>query len=127
MKRDFLRAILWYAAWLGLPLMAAALAGVNKGYLEVARFVTTEIQIAAQLQAMRSHAPRVPDGSQLLWHESAALGLNYWFTPGMVMKAALEGVRGNRLAFPRLLDDALLSGGLHQETLLFTVGTQFSF
>jgi hypothetical protein len=97
------------------------------GYLEVARFLTTELQIAAQLQAMRSHAPGVPGGSSLLWHESASLGLNYWFTPGMVTKAAIAGMRGNRLAFPRQLDDALLAGNLHEETLLFTLGTQFSF
>jgi hypothetical protein len=96
-------------------------------YLEVARFVTSEIQIALQLQGMRTHAQGVPDGSSLLWHESAALGLNYWFTPGMVMKAALEGVRGNRLAFPRQLDDALLAGPLSEETVMFTLGTQFSF
>jgi hypothetical protein len=97
------------------------------GYLEVARFLTAEIQVALQLQAMRSHQQGVPDGSPLLWHESAALGLNYWFTPGMVMKAAVSGMRGNRLAFPRHLDDALLAGSLHEETPLFTLGTQFSF
>jgi hypothetical protein len=97
------------------------------GYLEVARFITAEIQIALQLQAMRTHAHDVPDDSSLLWHESVALGLNYWFTPGMVIKAAIEGVRGNRLAFPRKLDDALLNGPVTRETPFFTLGTQFSF
>ena len=97
------------------------------GYLEVARFITPELQIALQLEAMRTHAHGVPESSSLLWHESVALGLNYWFTPGMVMKAAISGIRGNRLAFPRSLDDALLAGTLAEETAFFTLGTQFSF
>jgi hypothetical protein len=97
------------------------------GYLEVARYLTPQIQIAAQLQGMRTHAPGVPDGSTLLWHASAALGLNYWFSPGLVVKAAFSEIQGNRLAFPQRLDDALLSGSLSKETPFFTLGTQFSF
>jgi hypothetical protein len=97
------------------------------GYLEVARFLTPQIQIATQLQGMRTHATGVPDGSSLLWHLSATLGLNYWFSPGMVVKAAISGIEGNRLAFPQRLDDALLSGTLSKETPFFTLGTQFSF
>jgi hypothetical protein len=106
----------------------AAEATMNHGgYLEVARYLTSQIQVAAQVQGMRSHAPGVPDGSSLLWHASASLGLNYWFSPGMVVKAAVSELQGNRLAFPRLLDDALLSGSLSKSTPLFTLGTQFSF
>jgi hypothetical protein len=97
------------------------------GYVEVAWFATPKVQLAVQVQGLRTHAPGVPDDSSLLWHASAAFGLNYWFAPNMVVKAAIEEIRGNRIAFPQQLDDALLAGNLSKDTPFFTLGTQFSF
>lgn len=96
------------------------------GYVEVARFVTPHVQLAAQLQGLRTHARAVPDDSPLLWHASASLGLNYWFTQAMVVKAAFSKISGNRLAFPPQLD-ASSTRNLSEDTPLFSLGTQFSF
>jgi hypothetical protein len=97
------------------------------GYLEAAYYLTQHVQVAAQMQGLRTHSPGVPDDSTFLSHVSVALGLNYWFSPSMVVKASIYGIRGNRLAFPRLLDDALLAGSVSRDTPYFTLGTQFSF
>jgi hypothetical protein len=96
------------------------------GYLEGAYYLTPHVQLAVQLQGLRTRAPGVPNDSPFLSHLSAALGLNYWFSQSLVVKASIYGIRGNRLAFPRLLDDALLAGSVSQNTPYFTLGTQFS-
>ena len=97
------------------------------GYAEVAFHFTPEIQLALQVEGLRTRAPGVAPNSPFLTHRSVSVGLNYWFSPGLVVKAAAQAISGNRLAFPRLLDDALLGGGVSGDTALFTLGTQFSF
>jgi hypothetical protein len=98
------------------------------GYVEVAYHLTPFIQVAAQIDGMRTHKSGVSDDSQFLAHRGVALGLNYWFSPGLVAKASLQQIEGNRLAFPTLLFDALTPvNNVSSTTLLFTAGLQFSF
>jgi hypothetical protein len=98
------------------------------GYFEVAYHFTAAIQLAAQIDAMRTHQQGVDDASPFLYHRGVGLGLNYWFSPALVAKTSLQEIQGNRLAFPTLLADTLnQSVGIPEDTLLFTAGLQFSF
>jgi hypothetical protein len=110
-----------------------AIGNINHGgYVEVAYHLTEAIQVAAQLDGMRTHMAKVNDDSQFLYHRGVGLGLNYWFSPGLVAKASLQHIEGNRLAFPTLLADAIATAKatgtqVADDTLLFTGGLQFSF
>ena len=98
------------------------------GYLEIAYHLTPAIQVAVQADALRTHQKGVNEASPFLYHRGVGFGLNYWFSPGLVAKASLQEIQGNRLAFPTLLADALANGtGIPEDTLLFTGGLQFSF
>ncbi len=100
-------------------------------YAEAARRFGPRWQVAAQYGHLRSELPEVPTPteSRLLEHDELAFGLNYWFTPGFVLKASLHQVDGNRLATrePDELLEALEEGELRRKTRLFLVGAQFSF
>ncbi len=65
----------------------------------------------------------------LLNHREAAVGLNYWFDPSLVLKLAGHRVDGNRLAgpAPEDLDATVASGNLRTRTNLLTLAAQFSF
>jgi hypothetical protein len=98
------------------------------GYVEVAYHFTPAIQVAVQADALRTHQKGIDDASPFLYHRGIGLGLNYWFSPGLVAKTSIQEIEGNRLAFPTLLADALAtSTGIPEDTLLFTGGLQFSF
>ena len=98
------------------------------GYVELAYHFTPAIQVAAQIDALRTHQKGIDDESPFLFHRGIGLGLNYWFSPGLVAKTSLQQIEGNRLAFPTLLADALKNSiGIPESTVLFTAGLQFSF
>jgi hypothetical protein len=73
--------------------------------------------------------PRERASTSLLRHKSFSLGLNYWLTPELVLKAAITRVDGNRLAAPALehLAQAFERNELRSRTDLFQFGVQFSF
>ncbi len=69
-------------------------------------------------------------------HVAYTFGLNYWFSPNLVVKTAYHYIEGNRFAHPdTLLTDfktpyALLYPGaprLDETTHYFEAGAQFSF
>ena len=60
-------------------------------------------------------------------HEDAAVGLNYIFSPNLVLKTSYHRVNGNRYARPEDLEGALDAGTLAARTNLIVVGGQFSF
>lgn len=123
----------WSVRTEGYRSAQAAIGNINHGgYIEVAYHITDAIQVAVQADAMRTHRAGVKDDSQFLYHRGVAFGLNYWFSPALVAKASLQQIKGNRLAFPTLLADAIAiakTNGttISDETLLFTGGLQFSF
>jgi hypothetical protein len=96
-------------------------------YAEVAWFVTPHWQVAARAEAARvtlyGDTVAIPDGDQLTRHAEAALGVSYWLSPSMVLKASVHETRGNRFAVPAAGIDA----GLRDRTLSFVSGAQFSF
>jgi hypothetical protein len=72
----------------------------------------------------------VPEAASLLHHKEWAVGLNYHFTPGFVIKSSYHDVTGNRISIPEP-DEILprLQAGipLDRKTRAFIFGAQFSF
>jgi hypothetical protein len=73
--------------------------------------------------------PIVVDAPSLLEHKELALGLNYWFSPALVVKLSYHRVDGNRLAAPEPdeLEAQVREGTLARKTNLYQFGAQFSF
>ena len=67
--------------------------------------------------------------NSLTEHQEIALGLNYWFTPNLVVKTSYHHIWGNRFAFPggEMLEAALDSGNLRRNTDMVVTGLQFAF
>jgi hypothetical protein len=104
---------------------------VDGFYLEAAYRLGAHWQVAAQYDHLTTaifEAPNPPQPS-LLDHEEVALGLNYWFSPGFVLKLDYHRVDGNRFANPDLADfvETIESGQLKHKTNLVQFGAQFSF
>jgi hypothetical protein len=97
------------------------------GYVEVAYRLDSHWQVAGRVDVLKTDSANVQGDSPLLRHRGLEAGLNYWFSPHLVVKAAYADVVGNRVAFPQALDDALLAGNLPNRTRGFTLGTQFTF
>jgi hypothetical protein len=97
------------------------------GYAELAFFVTPHWQLAVRAEGTRltlfGDTVTIPDGNQLTRHAEAALGVNYWISPGMVLKASVHETRGNRFAVPA----GGLDAGLRDRTTSFVAGAQFTF
>jgi len=103
----------------------------NGFYLEVAYRFDTHWQAAAQVGDFSSELAGV-DASKapsLLDHRELAVGLNYWFSPGLVLKLSYHHVDGNRFAGPEPenLLKTVASGKLQTQTHLGLLGFQFSF
>ncbi len=97
------------------------------GYVELAYFVTPRWQLAARAEAAHmtlfGDTISIPDGAQLKRHAEAALGVSYWISPSMVLKASVHETRGNRFAVPA----GGLAAGLRDRTTSFVAGAQFTF
>lgn len=101
------------------------------GYLEAAYFLSTKWQAAARYDRQDTKDSEFPDAlPSLLKHREWALGLNYWFSSGLVVKASFHNVEGNRFARPEdfeVLRGQLEDGTLERKTNLFALSAQFSF
>ncbi|HUL58265.1 MAG TPA: hypothetical protein VLU43_03280, partial [Anaeromyxobacteraceae bacterium] len=95
-------------------------------YLELAAFLGRHFQVAVRGEVDRVTLPGV-GGSPLLRHDEIALGLNYWFDPGFVVKASCHAVRGKRFAEAEDPGTAYPWNEPTERTDLFVVGMQFSF
>jgi len=85
-------------------------------------------QVAARLESYQTWVHRIAGISRLQRHREAALALNYWFTPGLVMKASLHQVDGNRFTYPAgVTYQALVTTPPARRTAVVIVGTQFAF
>jgi hypothetical protein len=62
-------------------------------------------------------------------HREAAIGLNYWLSPKLVVKSSFHRVNGNRFAVPppETFPDLVAAGQLQHETSLFMFGVNFAF
>lgn len=65
---------------------------------------------------------------EYLIHKDIVFGLNYWFSPNLVIKASYHMVEGITYAWPHFDDPmAFLMGEFDNESKLFQIGAQFSF
>jgi hypothetical protein len=92
------------------------------GYGEVAFFVTEKVQLAARYELARTSLEEFDGSSPLLRHDEAALGVNYWFSPQLVLKGSVHRAEGLRFAAP---EEGATDAG--DSTLLFVAGAQFTF
>jgi hypothetical protein len=104
---------------------------VDAFYLEAAYRFSRYWQAAAQVGDLSTSlfgvdASRAPS---LLYHRELAVGLNYWFSPELVLKLSYHQVDGNRFAGPEPenLSQIVASGQLQTQTRLGLLGVQFSF
>ena len=56
-----------------------------------------------------------------------AMGVNYWFTTQLVLRAVAHAVDGNRFAYGDDVVAATLAGTVPRQTALYEVGAHFSF
>lgn len=94
------------------------------GYAEVAAFLTEHLQLALRGEAQRTRLTGRWAGAapRLLRHDEGAAGVNWWFTPQLVLKVSLHRSRGNR--FVDVRRDPLPASDV---THTLFAGTQFSF
>lgn len=93
-------------------------------YAEVAWRFLPRLEAAVRYERARQTKEGVPDDSPLLRHDEAAVGLSYWASPNLVVKASYHHVEGNRFAVPAL---SAPDGSVPLKTDLFVTGAQFSF
>lgn len=105
-------------------------------YVEAAVMLNENWQLAGRwddfdlvLDVDRSILP--PFFSQLENHDEVAFGVNYWFSPGFVLRLNYHQIEGNRLAYPGTAEEVgrVLFGldELKNKTDMFLFGAQFSF
>ena len=109
-------------------------------YLELARRFGQRWQVAARYDDFDSQAgpgapiadPTMlpPFASQFFESQDIGFGINYWFSPELVIRLNVHQVEGNRFAFPDNPADvqqSFATGQLEDETELVILGAQFSF
>ncbi|MCI5209049.1 MAG: hypothetical protein D3910_09690, partial [Candidatus Electrothrix sp. ATG2] len=107
----------------------------NRAYAEAAYRFTEHWQAAVRYEHNTidefSDQGFLNDFDSLRGHKELVIGLNYWFTPRMVVKASYHMIQGNGLIGPA--DDEKYMDGLddgsfsEEETQLVRLGVQFSF
>jgi len=101
-------------------------------YLEVSYRLTDHWQAAAEVGRLRISFFGVDPGGpakNLTEHDESALGLNYWFESGLVVKLNYFWVDGNLYSHPAAaeLPAIMAAGTLHPRDHLWLAGAQFSF
>ncbi len=100
---------------------------VNSGYLELAYFVTEKVQLGARGELSVTSLVDFEGESPLLVHRALGGTINYWFTPGFVVKLSYDNVFGNRFAYPPDVEAAYAEGRLKNRTNVLMAGMQFSY
>lgn len=105
-------------------------------YAEVGYFVTEKWQLAVRYDDFDGAIPPErqvglpPFASQFFVNTDWGLGINYWYSPNLVLRLNAHFVEGNRFAFPLDAGDiaqVFQTGMLDEDTTLVLFGTQFSF
>ncbi len=91
---------------------------------EAAWFLTQQLQVAARYDWTRAHPAEGADliPSRLLRHEEVAVGVNWWFSPQLVVKVSVHQISGERFVIPE--------AGVtprSDRTVAVVSGTQFTF
>lgn len=98
-------------------------ADTQAAYVELAYKFPFGIQLAARAQGSWATVDGFEGSSSLLRHRELGLGVNYWFSPDLVVKASYHLVDGNRFAW----SESQTPDTLEPSTQLVVVGAQFSF
>ena len=93
------------------------------GYAEVAWTFLPRLQVALRFDEAHQHLEGLPAESRFVAHHEAAVGLSYWPSPNLVLKASYHNVDGNRFAVPA----TSAGGSIARVTHLWVAGAQFSF
>jgi hypothetical protein len=97
-------------------------------YLEAGYFVLEKLQVVGRAELSTwTVAWSDIEASNLLLHRELAIGVAYWLSPNLVVKASYHNVFGNRLAYPEDVAQAYADGTLKSRTNAVVVGAQFSF
>jgi hypothetical protein len=78
-------------------------------------------QVVAKVEGTKLDRPDFAGPMAMLRHREAAIGVNYWFSPDIVVKASASVAEGNRFTLPDF------EGELHEQTNSVLIGSQFSF
>jgi hypothetical protein len=93
----------------------------DAGYVEGGVRLGEHWQVVAKVEATQLDWPDFEGPSSLLRHREAAVGVNYWFTRDMVVRASFHAADGNRFSLP---DD---DNEFNERTNEVMIGSQFSF
>ena len=94
----------------------------DAGYVEGTYYLTTRWQVVTRFDRSRAFGDDAIGASNaLLHHSDVAGGLNFWVSPGFVLRADVHSVNGNRFIAP------LGVSRLGERTHIVQVGSQFSF
>jgi hypothetical protein len=92
------------------------------GYGEVAWSFLPKLQAAVRYEESHQNGTDVP--AQYRKHREAVVGLSFWPSPNLVVKAEYHDVNGNRFAVPLV---TAADQVVEEHTDLFVAGAQFSF
>jgi hypothetical protein len=85
-------------------------------------------QAALRLESDQTWVAQIAGVSPLQRHRELALGLDYWFSPLLVVKASVHRVDGNHFVFPAQASYRdLVTSPPERLTTLVLLGTQFAF
>jgi hypothetical protein len=97
--------------------------GATGSYVEADYRFLGKWQVAGRLEYGTTKVEEFSGDSPLLKHREAALGLNYWIEPEMVIKASYHLFDGHRFALPEVFDRTLED----RSNYMVVLGAQFSF
>ncbi len=95
---------------------------VIAGYIEGTCFIDSHWQLAGRFDFSVFRKMPVTVLNTFIRHRDFAIGINYWFTPGFVIKSEYHYVQGNRFAIPLVLYPIKKT-----TTHLFQCSAQFAF
>lgn len=106
----------------------------NSFYVELAYKFLEKLQAAFRYEQSEADITEIDEAilprffQEYLTHKDIVFGLNYWFSPNLVIKASYHMVEGITYAWPHFEDPmAFLMGEFDNESKLFQIGAQFSF
>jgi len=101
-------------------------------YVEASYRLTESWQVTAEVGRLRNEfhgVHPVGQAADLAKHDETAVGLSYWLTPNLVLKANYLRIKGNAYAHPGAADlpAVMAAGALRQRTNVLLAGAQFTF
>ena len=93
-------------------------------HLEMGPAFLEGVEIAARYDYLSGTSLGEDIESRYRTHKETSVGLNYWFTPGFVVKLSYQHINGNMYAFDA---DLAVDGELDKTTNVVSIGADFAF